>query len=84
MSKTEYSITEIEAAINVWRNVEAGPNVVLGSNARKLAEIYGLMIFKRADTIDVADLTAQQIESLTAAQNIVAGNRPGADAALTV
>ena len=44
-----FTITEIEQAINVWRNRQpSGEDAALCPQARRLADIYGEMIYTRA------------------------------------
>jgi hypothetical protein len=63
-----FTITEIEQAINVWRNSQpSGEDAVLCPQARRLADIYGEMIYTRATVVDVASLTAEQVQAVTTA-----------------
>ncbi|MDR6495984.1 hypothetical protein J2797_005909 [Paraburkholderia terricola] len=63
-----FTITEIEQAINVWRNRQASSeNAALCPKARCLADIYGEMIYTHATVIDVSSLTAGQVEAVTTA-----------------
>jgi hypothetical protein len=53
-------ITDIEAAINHWRNQALPPDgVSLRSELGALAEVYGVMAFERAHEIDATDLPRQ-------------------------
>ncbi|HUR88406.1 MAG TPA: DUF3717 domain-containing protein [Ramlibacter sp.] len=46
-------ITDIEAAINHWRDRKPSPDgVTLAPELRALAEVYALMVFHHADTAD--------------------------------
>jgi predicted Fe-S protein YdhL (DUF1289 family) len=46
-------ITDIEAAINFWRDTKASPDgVTLAPELRALAEVYALMVFYREDEAD--------------------------------
>jgi predicted Fe-S protein YdhL (DUF1289 family) len=46
-------ITDIEAAINFWREKSPSPDgVTLGPELRALAEVYALMVFYREDEVD--------------------------------
>lgn len=46
-------ITDIEAAINHWRERTPSPDgVTLGPQLRALAEVYALLIYRRADEAD--------------------------------
>lgn len=48
-------ITDIEAAINHWRDRAPSPDgVTLGPELRALAEVYALMVFYREDEADEA------------------------------
>ena len=63
-----FTIANIEQAINVWRNRQAsGEDAALCRKARRLADIYGEMIYTRAISIDVSSLTAEQVEAITIA-----------------
>ena len=66
---TTITIKQIEAAINVWRERESTPThggeaLVLGKKARILADVYGLLIFNREETILATELTVEQREAL--------------------
>ncbi|AJW93853.1 DUF3717 domain-containing protein [Burkholderia gladioli pv. gladioli] len=66
------SIVEIESAINVWRNrsaAPAGPDelLVLCSEARVLADVYGAMIASRATSVPRSSLTVKQAAALAGA-----------------
>jgi uncharacterized protein len=53
-------ITDIEAAINFWREKSPSPDgVTLAPALRALAEVYALMIFHREDEADEATLPSQ-------------------------
>jgi hypothetical protein len=46
-------ITDIEAAINHWREKTPSPDgVTLGPELRALAEVYALMVFHHEDEVD--------------------------------
>nr|WP_297532795.1 DUF3717 domain-containing protein [uncultured Roseateles sp.] len=45
-------ITDIESAINWWRQRSPGDGVTLGPELRALAEVYALMVFHREDDCD--------------------------------
>ncbi|MFL9860020.1 DUF3717 domain-containing protein [Paraburkholderia madseniana] len=63
-----FTIAEIEQAINVWRNRQAsGEDAALCPKARHRADIYGGMIYAHATAIDVASLSAEQVEAVTTA-----------------
>lgn len=64
-----FSINQIEAAINVWRDKESVPThggeaLILGAKARLLADVYGLMIHDRKDSIAESELSPDQKEAL--------------------
>lgn len=60
----EITITEIENAINYYRNIEGTNNISIGKNARILADIYGLMIFEKKKFVFKNQLNELQIETL--------------------
>lgn len=62
------SITKIETAINIWRNIE-GVNLSLGVNARCLANVYGSMIYNGIVNIDINDLLEDQKKAFNEAMN---------------
>ncbi|MGF6641687.1 DUF3717 domain-containing protein [Paraburkholderia sp. MM6662-R1] len=68
MNKSEFSIAEIEQAINYWcaRQVP-GENGALCAKARPLADLYGLMIFEHRDTVEAAKLNDDQWDALRVA-----------------
>ena len=46
-------ITDIEAAINHWRQRAPSPDgIVLAPQTRALAEVYAVMVYRHADTVD--------------------------------
>ena len=48
-------ITDIEAAINYWREKSPSPDgITLAPELRALAEVYALMVFYREDEAGVA------------------------------
>ena len=50
-------ITDIEAAINSWRDRSPSPDgITLGPELRALAEVYALMIYYREDEADEVSL----------------------------
>lgn len=50
-------ITDIEAAINYWRDRSPSPDgITLGPELRALAEVYALMIYYREDEADEVSL----------------------------
>ena len=63
-----FTIANIEQAINVWRNRQAsGEDAALCPKARRLADIYGEMIYTRATVVDVASLTTEQVQAVSTA-----------------
>ena len=51
-------ITDIESAINYWREREPSPDgVVLPAQIRALAEIYASMVYARSEQVDEARLS---------------------------
>lgn len=65
--KEKIDITEIEAAINYWREVNptTRDNPVLSAPVLHLADIYGAMIWERSDSVACVSLTAPQLAALT-------------------
>ncbi len=65
---TAFTITEIEQAINFWRNRNVtGEDAALCAEARTLADIYGTMIYQRMNTVDSTVLSSEQAIALDAA-----------------
>ena len=66
--KPTYSLTELEAAINYWRNVSpsVGEEQALCAEAAALAEPYALMIFESRTQVQVDTLAAKALQALTA------------------
>jgi uncharacterized protein DUF3717 len=64
-------IAQIEAAINVWRNrnqlISDEEVLVLGAEARCLANLYGMLIFSRATTVSRETLTEDELAALAGA-----------------
>lgn len=53
-------ITDIEAAINFWRERKPSPDgVTLAPEVRALAEVYALMVFHREDEVDEVGFPAK-------------------------
>ena len=53
-------ITDIEAAINYWRDRSPSPDgITLAPELRALAEVYALMVFYREDTVQVQGFPAK-------------------------
>jgi hypothetical protein len=63
-----FTIIDVEQAINYWRELKpAGQDAALCREARVLADVYGQMIFSRADAIDASSLGSEQIQALRSA-----------------
>ncbi|MDE2413214.1 MAG: DUF3717 domain-containing protein [Comamonadaceae bacterium] len=57
-------ITDIEAAINHWRaRAPSHDGVALAPELRVLAEVYGRMVFARADAIDEKRLSPRAMDA---------------------
>ena len=57
---TTMHITDIEAAINFWREKSPSPDgFTLASELRALAEVYALMVYYRQDEADEASFPAK-------------------------
>lgn len=53
-------ITDIEAAINYWRERSPSPDgITLATEVRALAEVYALMVFYREDDVNVPGFPAK-------------------------
>lgn len=69
----QYSIYEIEAAINYWRDkapVDPKEQVLtLCEQARALANVYGQMIWERTESVARNDLSETQAAALEQAGN---------------
>lgn len=64
------TIAQIECAINHWRERRPSPdteNPVLCAEARALADVYGLMIYRGEQSVERSSLTPQQCSALAAA-----------------
>lgn len=61
-----YSLTELEAAINYWRNLSPsrGEELALCNQAAALAEPYALMIFESKSEIASETLSDQARQAL--------------------
>jgi hypothetical protein len=63
------TITQIEAAINHWRDrrpTADAQSPALCAEARALADVYGLLIFRGATSIEFSTLNTEQREALAA------------------
>jgi predicted Fe-S protein YdhL (DUF1289 family) len=57
-------ITDIESAINYWRDKKPAPDgVMLAPETRSLAEVYALMVVRHAAEIDEFSIPAQALEA---------------------
>ncbi len=57
-------ITDIESAINYWRQQKPSPDgFSLAPETRALAEVYGVMVFERARQVDETTLSPQALEA---------------------
>ena len=64
----QYTIDQIETAINYWRNHQAsGDDAALCPRARALADVYGLMIYQRVTKVAANKLTPEQNDALNLA-----------------
>ena len=55
-------ITDIEAAINYWREKSPSPDgITLTPELRDLAEVYALMVFYREDRVEVEGFPAKSM-----------------------
>lgn len=63
-----FSITQIEAAINYWRDQDAmrpdADSLTLGDNTRALASVYGQLIYDGVESIAEDQLTEKQRQAL--------------------
>lgn len=61
----EFQIADIERAANYWRAAE-GPHdgVSLGPTAARIAAVYGVMIYERAERIDAAKIDRATAEAI--------------------
>jgi predicted Fe-S protein YdhL (DUF1289 family) len=63
-------ITDIEAAINYWRERSPSPDgITLAPELRALAEVYALMVFYREDEVGVAGFPAKAMDAWRAWYN---------------
>ncbi|MBN3856706.1 DUF3717 domain-containing protein [Paraburkholderia sp. Ac-20340] len=58
------TIAELEQAINFWCAREPPLDGALCARACTLADVYGLMIYERATTVDVSGLTPEQLDAV--------------------
>ncbi|MFM0092906.1 DUF3717 domain-containing protein [Paraburkholderia sediminicola] len=67
------TIVDVENAINVWRNRSPSPvsddePLILCTQARTLADLYGRMIVDRRTSVPIANVTAAQKVALEQAK----------------
>ncbi|SIO72807.1 Protein of unknown function [Burkholderia sp. GAS332] len=67
------TIADVENAINVWRNRSPSPvsddePLILCTQARTLADLYGCMIVERRTSVPIAKITAAQKLALAQAK----------------
>ncbi|WP_250479617.1 MULTISPECIES: DUF3717 domain-containing protein [unclassified Caballeronia] len=61
----EYTITEIESAINYWRSRQAATDdFAVCPRARVLADAYGTMIYHQRERVEATHLTPEQNEAI--------------------
>lgn len=60
MTAETITIQEIEAAINFYLKRSPAVGAILSREARILADLYGLMIYKRETTLDLRSITPEQ------------------------
>jgi predicted Fe-S protein YdhL (DUF1289 family) len=57
-------ITDVEAAINYWREKCPSPDgITLSMPVRDLAEVYALMVYRRAHEVDEHSLPSQAMDA---------------------
>ena len=69
----DVTIVEVENAINIWRTRSPSPvsddePLILCSQARTLADLYGRMIVERRTSVSLAKVTAAQKVALEQAK----------------
>lgn len=62
-----FTIDQIEAAINLLLRQEGAEGQRLGKKTRKLADLYGMMIYRRERVIDAGTIEMEQLEILAEA-----------------
>ncbi|WP_250490953.1 DUF3717 domain-containing protein [Caballeronia sp. INML2] len=61
----EYTVTDIENAINYWRSRQAATDdFAVCPRAGVLADVYGTMIYHRRERVEARHLTAEQNEAI--------------------
>lgn len=62
-----FTIENIESAINLMRRLEGTEGQKLGEKTRKLADLYGAMIYQKIKTVSASAINAEQLEILAQA-----------------
>lgn len=61
---TAIHITDIEAAINHWRQrLPSSAGMALAPQVQALAEVYALMVYRHEDTVEEADLPLEALDA---------------------
>lgn len=61
---TAIHITDIEAAINHWRQrLPSSAGMALAPQVQALAEVYALMVYRHQDTVEEADLPLEALDA---------------------
>ncbi|MFL9886814.1 DUF3717 domain-containing protein [Paraburkholderia agricolaris] len=73
LEEPHVTIVDVENAINVWRNRSPSPvsddePLILCTQARTLADLYGRMIVERRTSVPIAKITTAQILALAQAK----------------
>jgi len=70
------TLTELEQAINYWRRMRPsqGEERALSAEVNALADVYALMIFHRAATLPLDDLSGTARELIVAWRDARQGN----------
>jgi len=64
VSEPAIHITDIESAINYWRQQLPSPDgVTLPAPTRALAEVYALMVYQHASEVPVAELSQKALDA---------------------
>ncbi|WP_034303048.1 DUF3717 domain-containing protein [Herbaspirillum sp. RV1423] len=63
----QFTIEQIESAINLMTRLEGTEGQKLGPKTRKLADIYGTMIYQKVKTVSDSEMNSDQLEILAAA-----------------
>ncbi|MBP8147960.1 MAG: DUF3717 domain-containing protein, partial [Acidovorax sp.] len=61
---TAIHITDIEAAINHWRQrLPSSAGMALAPQVQALAEVYALMVYRHEDTVEEGDLPLEALDA---------------------